>query len=53
MAFCPLSGAELYNSACAYMPGGNTRSNLHVDPFPLTLVSGEGAYVRRHLSQRI
>jgi glutamate-1-semialdehyde 2,1-aminomutase len=38
------ASAELYSSACAYMPGGNTRSNLHVDPFPLTLVSGEGAY---------
>lgn len=28
------------------MPGGNTRSVLHVDPFPLTFVKGEGAIVR-------
>lgn len=26
-----------------YMPGGNTRSVLHYEPFPLTMVSGEGA----------
>jgi glutamate-1-semialdehyde 2,1-aminomutase len=25
------------------LPGGNTRSVLHVDPFPLTIVRGEGA----------
>ena len=25
------------------MPGGNTRSAIHVDPFPLTMVRGEGA----------
>ena len=25
------------------LPGGNTRSVLHFDPFPLTMVSGEGA----------
>jgi glutamate-1-semialdehyde 2,1-aminomutase len=29
--------------ACAAMPGGNTRSAIHVDPFPLTMVRGEGA----------
>ena len=29
--------------ACAVMPGGNTRSVIHVDPFPLTIVRGEGA----------
>jgi glutamate-1-semialdehyde 2,1-aminomutase len=28
-----------------YMPGGNTRSVLHYDPFPLTIVTGEGAEV--------
>jgi glutamate-1-semialdehyde 2,1-aminomutase len=27
------------------MPGGNTRSVLHFDPFPLTMSSGEGAEV--------
>ncbi|KAI5460614.1 putative acetylornithine aminotransferase [Mariannaea sp. PMI_226] len=26
-----------------YMPGGNTRTILHVSPFPLTFESGEGA----------
>ena len=26
-----------------YLPGGNTRTVLHFDPFPLTMVSGEGA----------
>lgn len=28
-----------------YFPGGNTRSVLHFDPFPLTMVAGEGAEV--------
>lgn len=41
-----LIGASLYEKACLYMPGGNTRSALHVDPFPLTFVKGEGAIVR-------
>jgi glutamate-1-semialdehyde 2,1-aminomutase len=26
-----------------FLPGGNTRTVLHFDPFPLTMVSGEGA----------
>ena len=26
-----------------YMPGGNTRAVLHYDPFPLTMVGGNGA----------
>lgn len=26
-----------------FMPGGNTRSVLHYDPFPLTMVDGKGA----------
>jgi glutamate-1-semialdehyde 2,1-aminomutase len=29
--------------ACEAMPGGNTRSAIHVDPFPLTITRGEGA----------
>src|ERR1700757_2329454 len=29
--------------ACAALPGGNTRSAIHVDPFPLTMTRGEGA----------
>jgi glutamate-1-semialdehyde 2,1-aminomutase len=32
-----------HREACAAMPGGNTRSAIHVDPFPLTMVRGEGA----------
>src|SRR6266550_4731747 len=32
-----------HRAACSAMPGGNTRSAIHVDPFPLTMVRGEGA----------
>ena len=32
-----------HRAACAAMPGGNTRSAIHVDPFPVTMVRGEGA----------
>jgi glutamate-1-semialdehyde 2,1-aminomutase len=32
-----------HHAACAAMPGGNTRSAIHVDPFPLTITRGEGA----------
>ena len=32
-----------HRAACEAMPGGNTRSAIHVDPFPLTIVRGEGA----------
>lgn len=38
----PLSMAA-DKKAEGYLPGGNTRSVLHYDPFPLTMVSGEGA----------
>lgn len=38
--------AALYEASCEFMPGGNTRSNLHVNPFPLTLASGDGATCR-------
>jgi glutamate-1-semialdehyde 2,1-aminomutase len=31
-----------HREACAAMPGGNTRSAIHVDPFPLTMAHGEG-----------
>ena len=34
---------DQHRRACAAMPGGNTRSAIHVDPFPLTIVCGEGA----------
>jgi len=32
-----------HRAACAAMPGGNTRSAIHVDPFPLTMARGEVA----------
>jgi len=38
----PKSVAQ-HREACAAMPGGNTRSAIHVDPFPLTMARGEGA----------
>jgi glutamate-1-semialdehyde 2,1-aminomutase len=38
----PLS-MEADRRAETYLPGGNTRTVLHFDPFPLTMVSGEGA----------
>ena len=38
----PKSAAH-YQSATRNMPGANTRSTLHHDPFPVVLVKGEGA----------
>jgi len=38
----PLSMAA-DKSAERYLPGGNTRTVLHYEPFPLTMVAGEGA----------
>jgi glutamate-1-semialdehyde 2,1-aminomutase len=38
----PLSDAA-EKKALQYLPGGNTRSVLHFEPFPLTMVKGEGA----------
>lgn len=38
--------AAAHDAARAVMPGGNTRSVLHFDPFPLTLAQGTGAEVR-------
>ncbi len=32
-----------FEAACRTMPGANTRSVLHYDPFPVTLTKGEGA----------
>ncbi len=32
-----------YQNALANMPGGNTRTNLFYEPFPLTIARGEGA----------
>ena len=34
-----------YERALRSMPGANTRTVLHYDPFPVTLVKGEGALV--------
>lgn len=38
----PMSKAADENAA-RYLPGGNTRTVLHYEPFPLTMVRGEGA----------
>src|SRR5437867_4799920 len=32
-----------YEEACAALPGGNTRTAIFVEPFPLTMVKGEGS----------
>ena len=32
-----------YEEACAALPGGNTRSAIFVEPFPLTMVRGHGS----------
>lgn len=34
-----------YEEACKYMPGGNTRTVLFANPFPLTIDSGEACYL--------
>lgn len=34
---------RLHEERALVMPGGNTRSTIHVPPFPLTIVRGEGA----------
>lgn len=34
-----------YAAACAALPGGNTRSAIYAEPFPLTMVRGEGAHL--------
>jgi glutamate-1-semialdehyde 2,1-aminomutase len=33
---------KAHQEACIYLPGGNTRSVLHANPFPLTFSSGNG-----------
>ncbi|HEV8029964.1 MAG TPA: aspartate aminotransferase family protein [Stellaceae bacterium] len=35
----------LYDKACDALPGGNTRSAIYVEPFPLTMARGEGAHL--------
>src|SRR3954471_8989752 len=34
---------RLHEERAKVMPGGNTRTVIHVPPFPLTIVRGEGA----------
>jgi glutamate-1-semialdehyde 2,1-aminomutase len=34
---------RLHEERSRWMPGGNTRTVIHVEPFPLTIVRGEGA----------
>ncbi len=34
---------RLHEERALVMPGGNTRSTIHMPPFPLTIVRGEGA----------
>ena len=34
---------RLHEERAKVMPGGNTRTIIHVEPFPLTIVRGEGA----------
>ena len=36
---------RLHEERARFMPGGNTRSVLHVPPFPLTIVRAEGARI--------
>ena len=35
----------IHEEACAALPGGNTRSAIYAEPFPLTMVKGEGAHL--------
>ena len=37
--------SEAHRRALAVLPGGNTRSVLHFDPFPLRMARGKGAEV--------
>ncbi|RAI02187.1 aspartate aminotransferase family protein [Acuticoccus sediminis] len=36
---------RIMSDAAEFMPGGNTRSVLHFDPFPMVIASGDGATV--------
>ena len=36
--------SQLFERAQAALPGGNTRTGVYVDPFPLYMRSGRGAY---------
>ncbi|MGI9418291.1 MAG: aspartate aminotransferase family protein [Geminicoccaceae bacterium] len=39
------ASASQFEDACQALPGGNTRTVLFYTPFPLTFISGEGAYL--------
>ncbi len=39
------NSAAAHRQACLSMPGGNTRTVLYYDPFPLRVVSGTGAHI--------
>jgi glutamate-1-semialdehyde 2,1-aminomutase len=34
-----------YEAACAALPGGNTRSAIYAEPFPLTMTRGKGSHL--------
>src|ERR687888_1058485 len=36
---------RLHEERARFMPGGNTRGVIHLEPFPLTIVRGEGARI--------
>lgn len=36
---------ELYEEACKYLPGGDTRTNTYFAPYPHFIDHGEGAYI--------
>ena len=36
---------KLWKEAAKVMPGGNTRTVLHYDPFPITIRKGKGTYL--------
>ncbi len=36
---------KLYEEACKYLPGGDTRTNTYFTPFPHYIERGEGAYI--------
>ena len=40
-----IKSAEYFQKAQSVMPGGNTRTVLHFDPFPFTVVKGEKAAI--------
>src|SRR5436309_4027797 len=40
---CNPESRRLHEERARFLPGGNTRSVIHVSPFPLTIVRGEGA----------